>query len=55
VRAGGGVAAVRVLLARGVYSLDMSVMHDDIPGEAYTALVCFHRDLCLWNEGRRRK
>ena len=30
--------------------LDMGIMRDDIPGEAYTALGCFHRDLVAWNE-----
>jgi len=34
---------------------DMSVMRDDIPDEAYTALGCFHRDLFIWNEGQERE
>ncbi len=35
--------------------LDMAVMRDDVPDEAYTALACFHRDLYLWNEQQEKE
>lgn len=36
-------------------SLDLSVMRDDVPDEAYTALGCFHRDLLSSSERQEKE